>query len=99
MGPFGNIVATCSTQGTMIRVFNIPTGEKMFTFTRGIKNTTQYFLNFSNDACFLLSSSDSGTIHVFQMDDPKRASVSQSAMTSQIGKKSILDENKTPQQK
>ena len=97
MGPFGNIVATCSTQGTMIRVFNIPTGEKMFTFTRGIKNTTQYFLNFSNDACFLLSSSDSGTIHVFQMDDPKRVSVSQNAMNSQLGKKSIIDETKTPQ--
>ena len=40
MGPFGNLVATCSTQGTMIRVFSIPNGEKLYTFTRGIKNTT-----------------------------------------------------------
>ena len=65
MGPFGNLVATCSTQGSMIRVFGLPNGEKLYTFTRGIKNTTQYFLNFSNDNCFLLSTSDSGTLHVF----------------------------------
>lgn len=36
----GNMVATCSTQGQMIRVFSIPNGEKLYTFTRGIKNTT-----------------------------------------------------------
>lgn len=52
----------------MIRVFALPTGEKLYTFTRGIKNTTQYFLNFSKDSQFLLSSSDSGTIHVFQLE-------------------------------
>lgn len=61
----GNMVATCSTQGQMIRVFSIPNGEKLYTFTRGIKNTTQYCLNFSRNSAFLLSSSDTGTIHVF----------------------------------
>lgn len=70
----GNMVATCSTQGQMIRVFSIPNGEKLFTFTRGIKNTTQYSLNFSNDSSFLLSSSDTGTIHVFQLVDHKNGS-------------------------
>ena len=76
IGPLGNLVATCSTQGQMIRVYSIPQGDKLYTFARGIKNTTQYFLNFSNDSCFLLSSSDTGTIHVFQLEDPKaRASV------------------------
>jgi len=43
----GTLAATCSTQGTMIRVYALPKGEKLYTFTRGIKNTTQYFLNFS----------------------------------------------------
>lgn len=79
----------------MIRVFSIPQGEKLYTFTRGIKNTTQYFLNFSNDNCFLLSSSDSGTIHVFQMEEPKRLSTTQNA----INKKSIIDETRQPPQK
>ena len=46
----GNLVATCSTQGTMIRVFSLPRGEKLYSFTRGIKITTQYFLNFSRDS-------------------------------------------------
>jgi len=52
----------------MIRVYALPGGEKLYTFTRGIKNTTQYFLNFSQNQQFLLSSSDSGTIHVFELD-------------------------------
>lgn len=33
--PFGNMIATCSTQGGMIRVFAIPTGEKLYTLSRG----------------------------------------------------------------
>jgi len=39
MNLFGNMVATCSTQGSMIRVFSIPQGEKLYTFTRGFGNT------------------------------------------------------------
>ena len=70
MNLFGNMVATCSTQGSMIRVFSIPQGEKLYTFTRGFGNTTQFSLNFSYDSCFLLSSSSTGTVHVFQMQDP-----------------------------
>jgi autophagy-related protein 18 len=62
---YGNMVATCSTQGSMIRVYSIPQGENLYTFTRGIKNTTQYSLSFSNDSSFLLSSSNTGTIHLF----------------------------------
>lgn len=64
---YGNMVATCSTQGSMIRVYSIPQGENLYTFTRGIKNTTQYSLSFSNDSSFLLSSSNTGTIHLFQL--------------------------------
>ena len=64
---YGNMVTTCSTQGSMIRVYSIPQGENLYTFTRGIKNTTQYSLSFSNDSSFLLSSSNTGTIHLFQL--------------------------------
>lgn len=28
----GNLAATCSTNGNMIRVFSLPNGEKLFTF-------------------------------------------------------------------
>jgi hypothetical protein len=77
----------------MIRVFSLPGGERLFTFTRGIKNTTQYFLNFSRNSQFLLSSSDSGTIHAFQLDD-------KAGKTTEGGdygnrKNSIVDESKT----
>lgn len=36
----GNLVATCSTSGNMIRVFSLPKGEKLYSFTRGIKTTS-----------------------------------------------------------
>lgn len=62
---YGNMVATSSTFGQMIRVFSVPKGEKLFTFNRGINISTMYSLNFSNDSSFLMSSSDTGTIHVF----------------------------------
>jgi autophagy-related protein 18 len=61
----GGLAATCSTQGTMVRVFSLPKGEKLYSFARGIKNTTQYFLNFSRDSQYIVSTSDSGTIHLF----------------------------------
>lgn len=83
----GNMVATCSTQGQMIRVFSIPGGEKLYTFSRGLKNATQFSLNFSKNSAFLLSSSDTGTIHVFQLEDPLKADTSK-------GNQSIVDEQK-----
>lgn len=72
----------------MIRVFTIPNGEKLYTFTRGIKNTTQHCLNFSRNSAYLLSSSDTGTIHVFQLEDPLKGD------TSRGGNNSIVDENR-----
>jgi autophagy-related protein 18 len=65
----GNMVATSSTQGTMIRVYSLPFGEKLYTFTRGIKMTTQYYLNFSRTDLFLLSTSETGTIHCFNLEE------------------------------
>ncbi len=73
----------------MIRVYGIPSGDKLFTFSRGIKTTEQYFLNFSNDQCYLMSTSDTGTLHIFQLEDPKyRTSVTQNGI-----KKSAIEDH------
>lgn len=68
------MVATSSTQGTMIRVYSLPLGEKLYTFTRGIKMTTQYYLNFSRTDLFLLSTSETGTIHCFNLEEAEAKS-------------------------
>jgi autophagy-related protein 18 len=65
MSFLGNMVATSSTQGQMIRVFTLPAGEKLYNLTRGVGAATMYSLNFSNDSAYLLSSSDTGTVHIF----------------------------------
>jgi len=64
----GTQVATCSCKGTMIRVFSLPKGEKLHTFSRGITNAMVYFLNFSRSSNHLIVSCDSGTIHVFPLE-------------------------------
>lgn len=70
----------------MIRVFSLPSGEKLFNFTRGISGATMYSLNFSNDSSYLLCSSDTGTIHVFQLEDATKQETK--------GNNSIVDENR-----
>ena len=50
----GNLVATCSTHGTMIRVFSLPTGIKLYAFRRNNDSpnrsiNNQQFLNFSKN--------------------------------------------------
>mmetsp|Transcript_16832 Transcript_16832/g.12031 ORF Transcript_16832/g.12031 Transcript_16832/m.12031 type:complete len:234 (+) Transcript_16832:406-1107(+) len=68
----GSLAATSSTYGTMIRVYSIPDGQRLYTFTRGLKMTTQYYLNFSRTDLFLLSTSETGTIHCFNLEEAEQ---------------------------
>lgn len=64
-----SLLATASEKGTVIRVFSIPEGIKLFEFRRGMKRCVQiYSLSFSPDSLFLASSSNTETIHVFKLE-------------------------------
>lgn len=68
----GSKLATASEKGTVIRVFSVPQGKRLFEFRRGIKrNATIYSLSFSPDSLFLSASSNLETIHIFRLDAPK----------------------------
>nr|AWV66676.1 WD repeat domain phosphoinositide-interacting protein [Brachionus koreanus] len=68
----GSKLATASEKGTVIRVFSVPQGKRLFEFRRGIKrNATIYSLSFSPDALFLSASSNLETIHIFRLDIPR----------------------------
>uniref|UniRef100_A0A7E4USS3 WD repeat domain phosphoinositide-interacting protein 2 n=1 Tax=Panagrellus redivivus TaxID=6233 RepID=A0A7E4USS3_PANRE len=76
----GTLLATASAKGTVIRVFSIPSGERLFEFARGFKRTvTIHSLAFSMDSKYLCSSSNTETVHVFSLErghddsDPKNA--------------------------
>ncbi|OMJ93408.1 hypothetical protein SteCoe_3651 [Stentor coeruleus] len=63
----GHLCATASIKGTMIRVFSLPEGNKLFTFKRGLTQAEIYNIMFSYDAKFLLACSSTGTIHVYDI--------------------------------
>ncbi|CAI5506554.1 unnamed protein product [Closterium sp. Naga37s-1] len=63
----GQRLATASSKGTLIRVFNTADGTKLHELRRGVERADIYSLVFSPKAPFLVAASDRGTIHVFSL--------------------------------
>uniref|UniRef100_A0A668A6N4 WD repeat domain, phosphoinositide interacting 1 n=1 Tax=Myripristis murdjan TaxID=586833 RepID=A0A668A6N4_9TELE len=65
----GTKLASASEKGTVIRVFTIPEGQKLFEFRRGMKRYVSISsLSFSADAQFLCASSNTETVHIFKLE-------------------------------
>ncbi|XP_034242200.1 WD repeat domain phosphoinositide-interacting protein 2 isoform X5 [Thrips palmi] len=68
----GGRIATASQKGTVIRVFNVADGTRLHEFRRGVKRCVSICsLAFSHDATFLCCSSNTETVHVFKLEEPK----------------------------
>lgn len=68
----GARIATASEKGTVIRVFNVADGTRLHEFRRGVKRCVSICsLAFSHDATFLCCSSNTETVHVFKLEEPK----------------------------
>ncbi|KAJ3073721.1 autophagy protein [Podochytrium sp. JEL0797] len=63
----GSLVATSSDKGTVIRVFSVPTGQKLFQLRRGTYNANIYSLSFDLSNKYLCVSSDTDTIHIYKL--------------------------------
>ena len=61
----GTLVATASQKGTIIRIFNTQSGERLQELRRGSEYAQIYSAAFDLKNTFLAISSDSGTIHLF----------------------------------
>jgi len=82
--PLGNRVATASDKGTVIRIFNVSDGTKVYELRRGLKRTaTIYSLSFSPCGHFLACSSNTETIHIFRLDDRPKDKDSETPAVSQ----------------
>uniref|UniRef100_A0A1B6DMR4 Uncharacterized protein n=1 Tax=Clastoptera arizonana TaxID=38151 RepID=A0A1B6DMR4_9HEMI len=82
--PTGSRLATASEKGTVIRVFNVSDGARLFEFRRGVKRCVRISaLAFSADAGFLAASSNTETVHVFKLDEPKETPASQNTEEAQ----------------
>lgn len=65
----GNLLATCSIKGTIIRIFSIPSGEKLYTFRSGFDNILNFCLNFSKDSKKLISTFNNGFLYIFNIKE------------------------------
>lgn len=61
----GRLLATASSKGTLVRIFNTLDGSLLQEVRRGADRAEIYSLAFSTTAQWLAVSSDKGTVHVF----------------------------------
>ncbi|KIO18292.1 hypothetical protein M407DRAFT_84119 [Tulasnella calospora MUT 4182] len=93
----GTMLATCSTKGTVIRVFSLPGAEKLYQFRRGMQGARIHSITFNTVSSLLAVSSATDTVHIFKLSGGKgggnsssasrngQASPSAASMDSQIG--------------
>ncbi|KAF3943546.1 hypothetical protein CMV_029907 [Castanea mollissima] len=63
----GRFLATASSRGTLVRVFNAFDGSLIQEVRRGAEQAEIYSIAFSSTAQWLAVSSDKGTVHVFSL--------------------------------
>lgn len=66
----GTLMATSSEKGTVIRVFSIPDGKKLYQFRRGSMPARIYCMSFNATSTLLCVSSATETVHVFKLAPP-----------------------------
>ncbi|KAF7560726.1 hypothetical protein G7046_g3431 [Stylonectria norvegica] len=66
----GTLLATASETGTIIRVFSVPRGQKLYQFRRGTYPSTIYSMSFNLSSTLLCVSSTSDTVHIFRLSTP-----------------------------
>lgn len=69
----GTLLATASEQGTLFRVYHTKTLDQAAEFRRGVDPARTYSLAFSPNNRWLATTSDKGTLHVFDLRPPDPA--------------------------
>ena len=71
LSPKGDLLATASDKGTVIRVFSVPEGTKLFQFRRGSYPARITSMAFNHNGEYLVVGSDTETVHLFRCSAPK----------------------------
>jgi len=66
LNPTGQLLATASTKGTVIRIFGVPSLDLLCAFRRGASSCRIFGLLFSRDSTHVCASASSGTVHIFK---------------------------------
>lgn len=92
----GTLLATASDKGTIVRVFSVQTGVKLYQFRRGTYNTRIYSLAFSPDSMFVIASSATETVHIFRLgeEEAKNTIIKSKGTSGWLAhKKNLVDKN------
>lgn len=73
LSPDGELLATASETGTLIRIFSTGSCAKIAELRRGIDPATIFSLSFSPSSTMLACTSDKSTLHIFDVPHPKKA--------------------------
>lgn len=68
----GTRLATASERGTLVRIFDTTTGQKVAELRRGSNQAKIYCINFNQTSTAVVVASDHGTIHVFNLEEEEK---------------------------
>ena len=66
LNPTGQLLATASTKGTVVRLFAVPSLDMLYSFRRGASACRIHSLLFSRDSAHVCAAAASGTVHIFK---------------------------------
>ncbi|KAH8922452.1 WD40 repeat-like protein, partial [Atractiella rhizophila] len=69
--PSGSLIATASSKGTLIRIWDPETSSLIRELRRGTDEAEIFSIRFRPDGCAICVSSDKGTVHVWELGDTK----------------------------
>jgi hypothetical protein len=73
LSPDGELLATASETGTLIRVYSTGNCARVAELRRGIDTATIFSLGFSPSSTILACTSDKSTLHLFDIPHPRKA--------------------------
>lgn len=89
----GDKLITSSIGGTLIRLFDTNTGDIIGDFKRGNDKAQIFSLSFSHDNKFICCSCDTGTIHIFKINEYEQEIINELNKTIKKIGNNILDKN------
>lgn len=66
----GTLLATASTKGTIIRIYNSLNGTMMHEFRRGLGASKIHYITFNHDSEYMAVISNKGTVHIYNLKNP-----------------------------
>jgi WD40 repeat protein len=81
----GDLLASCSEKGTIIRIYSTEDGDLLKELRRGTDYAEIYSLNFDLSSQFLICSSSKGTVHIFNIKENNSGIKNQKSFLSSIG--------------